>query len=235
MVTDAPGAPLVGEKLVMAGVGNTVNVPALVTVMPVPLTKTEIVPVVAPTGTVTVSDVDVDPVTVARVPLKRTVLLAGVVLKLVPVMVTVAPTAPLVGEKLVMVGAGTTSKLAALVTVTPLDVTEMRPSAAPAGTVTTMVVALEEVTVALTPLKNCTTGEAPKLVPLMVMVAPTAPVAGVKPVIVGVGRTVKLEALATVTPLEVTEMGPVAAPAGTVTTMVVALAEVTVALIPLKN
>jgi hypothetical protein len=134
-----------------------------------------------------------------------------------------------------MVGAGTTSKLEALVTVTPLDVTEMGPSAAPAGTVTTMVVALEEVTVALTPLKNSTTGDAPKLVTLMVIVAPTAPVAGVKPVIAGVGSTVKLEALDTVTPLEVTEIGPVAAPAGTVTTMVVALEEVTVALMPLKN
>lgn len=69
----------------------------------------------------------------------------------------------------------------------------------------------------------------------MVTVAPTAPLVGAKPVIVGVGRTVKLEALVTVTPLEVTEMGPVAALAGTVTTMVVALEEVTVALIPLKN
>ena len=44
------------------------------------------------------------PLTVAVVPLNFTVLLAAVVLKFVPVIVTVAPTKPLVGLKLAMVG-----------------------------------------------------------------------------------------------------------------------------------
>jgi hypothetical protein len=59
---------------------------------------------VVPVGTVVVIDVAVDVVTVAAVLLNFTVLLAGVVLKFVPVMVTVSPTAPDEGVKLVIVG-----------------------------------------------------------------------------------------------------------------------------------
>ena len=59
---------------------------------------------VAPIGTVTVNDVADAAETVAFVAPKYTVLLAAVVLKFVPVMVTGVPTAPLVGVKDVMVG-----------------------------------------------------------------------------------------------------------------------------------
>jgi hypothetical protein len=69
-----------------------------------PPTATVITPVVAPVGTVVVIEVAVDAVTIAVVPLNCTVLLAAVVLKFVPVMVTVAPTAPVAGAKLVIVG-----------------------------------------------------------------------------------------------------------------------------------
>jgi hypothetical protein len=48
----------------------------------------------------------VEAVTVAAVPLNFTVLFIGVVSKFVPLIVTVAPTAALVGEKLVIDGAG---------------------------------------------------------------------------------------------------------------------------------
>jgi hypothetical protein len=150
MVTVAPTAPLVGVKLVMAGVARTVKLEALVAVTPEVVT--EIGPVVAPGGTITVNVVEVAPETVAAVPLNSTRLLDGVVLKLVPVIVTVAPIAALVGEKLVMVGGASTSKLETLVTVTPLEVTLIGPSEAEAGTVATMVVALDEVTEAFTPL-----------------------------------------------------------------------------------
>ena len=75
-------------------VSGTVKFVALVAVRAV--TVTEIVPVVAPTGTVTVMLVAVEAVTIAAVPLKLTVLFAGVVLKFVPVMVMVVPTGPLV-------------------------------------------------------------------------------------------------------------------------------------------
>ncbi len=56
-------------------------------------------------------------------------------LRLVPVITTLAPTGPLVGEKLVIVGAATTVKLLALVAVPPGVVTAIVPLVAPAGTV----------------------------------------------------------------------------------------------------
>ena len=59
---------------------------------------------VAPAGTVTVSCVAVAAVTVALVPPKKTMLLAGVGLKFVPVMVTVVPMGPEVGVKKLIVG-----------------------------------------------------------------------------------------------------------------------------------
>ena len=82
---------------------RTVKLDALVPTCP--LTVIDIVPVVAPDGTVAVILVAVGvPVTVATVPLNLTVLLAAVVLKFVPVMVTVVPDAPDVGVNEVMVG-----------------------------------------------------------------------------------------------------------------------------------
>ena len=70
---------------------------------------------------------------VAAVPLKRTLLAP---LKFVPVMVTVAPTRPLVGVNEEIVGAGgVTVKSPALVAVPPGVVTVIFPVVAPAGTV----------------------------------------------------------------------------------------------------
>ena len=59
---------------------------------------------VAPNGTVTVKLVAVATDTVAWVAPKKTILLEGVELKLMPVMVTDVPISPLVGAKLLMVG-----------------------------------------------------------------------------------------------------------------------------------
>jgi len=53
------------------------------------------------------------------VPLNLTVLLPWVDPKFAPVIVTAAPTAPVVGERLVILGAGTTVKLEPLLS-TPL-------------------------------------------------------------------------------------------------------------------
>ena len=69
---------------------------------------------------------------VAPIPLKVT---AVAPVKLVPVMVTLTPTSPLVGLKLVIVGGGTTVKLLALVAVPADVVTASGPVVAPAGTV----------------------------------------------------------------------------------------------------
>jgi hypothetical protein len=106
MVTVVPSEPLAGVKLVMAGalVDVVVTVKSLVDVAATLFTVTTILPVVAPVGTVTVSCVAVAAVTVAAIPLKVTVLAEAVVLKFVPVIITVVPTTPLVGVKLVMVG-----------------------------------------------------------------------------------------------------------------------------------
>jgi hypothetical protein len=63
-------------------------------------------------------------------------------LKLVPEIITEAPTAPLPGLKPVMVGEGRTVKLVALVIVTPPVVTSIVPDVAPTGTVVVIVVAV---------------------------------------------------------------------------------------------
>jgi hypothetical protein len=81
-------------------------------------------------------------------------------------MVTDAPAWPLVGLNPVIVGGdATTVKLLLVDTVTPELYTEIGPVAAPDGTVTTIDIELDEVTVAptpeLPPLNN-TFGEVPK-------------------------------------------------------------------------
>ena len=72
------------------------------------------------------------------------------------------------------------------------------PVVAPEGTVTAMLVALQLVAVAVTPLKVTVLEPcaAPKFAPLMVTAVPTAPVLGVRLVILGAGTiAVKLTPL----------------------------------------
>lgn len=66
-------------------------------------------------------------------------------------MVMDAPTAPDVGVRLVMLGAASTVKLIPLV-LTPLAFTTTFPVVAPEGTVATILLALQLVTVAVVPL-----------------------------------------------------------------------------------
>ena len=97
-------------------------------------------PDVAPDGTITVSWVEVADVTVAFTPLNETTFSKGFVLKFVPVIVTVLPTPPLVGEKAEIVGGSdvwvTTVNDADDVTVIAPTVTVIAPVLAPEGTVT---------------------------------------------------------------------------------------------------
>ena len=103
IVTAAPTAPDVGDRLVISGADTTVKVFLL---LAVPVTVTTTLPVVAPVGTLTTIDVALQLViVVAAVPLNVTVLVLWVEPNPVPVIVTDAPTAPLVGERLVMLGA----------------------------------------------------------------------------------------------------------------------------------
>src|SRR5260221_200028 len=102
IVTGAPTAPDAGDKLVMLGAATTVNEGPL---LDTPLTVTTTLPVVALVGTV--ATIDVAPqlaIVVAVVVLNFTVLVPWVVPKFVPVIVTDAPTAPVVGDRLVMFG-----------------------------------------------------------------------------------------------------------------------------------
>jgi len=231
IVTAVPTGPLAGEKLAIAGALTTVKLPALVAVPPEVVTLSG--PLVAPAGTVAWIAVAEVTVKVALVPLNAT---AVAPVKLVPLMVTLVPTGPLVGEKFAIVGALTTVKLLALVAVPPDAVTLNGPLVAPAGTVAWMAVSEVTAKLALTPL-NATAVAPVKLEPVIVTLVPTGPLVGEKPAIVGaLGAlaTVKELALVAVPPGVVTVRDPVVAPVGTVVWMVVSEATVKVALVPLN-
>jgi hypothetical protein len=175
-------------------------------------------------------------VAVAVVPLNFTVLVPCVAPKFVPVIVTAAPTKPVVGFKLVMLGPDAVTVKVMPLLATPPTVTTTFPVVAPAGTCVVMLVALQLVAVAVVPLNftvlvPCV---APKFAPVMVTDAPANPEAGFKLVILGPGTlTVKFTPLLA-TPPTVTTTFPVVAPAGTSTTMLVAVQLVAVTAIPLN-
>src|SRR6266480_1578688 len=222
IVTLAPTGPLLGVKLEIVGGLMTVKLAALLAVPSEVVTL--IGPLVAPAGTVAVIAVAEPTVKLALVPLNST---AVAPLKLVPLIVTLVPTGPLPGVKLVIVGGLMTVKLAALLAVPSEVVTLIGPLETPAGTVAVIAVAEPTVKLALVPLNS--TAVAPlKLVPLIVTLVPTGPLPGVKLVIVGGLITVKLPALLAVPSEVVTLIGPLETPAGTVA--VIAVAELTVKL-----
>jgi hypothetical protein len=176
-VTDVATGPLVGDRVVMLGGTVTVKVTPLLARPP---TVTTTLPVVAPDGTGTTMLVFDQLVGVAVVPLKVIVLVPFVEPKFVPVTVTDVPTGPLVGKRLVSVGAGrVTVKVSALLA-TPPTVTTTLPVVAPIGAGTVILVADQLVGVAVVPL-NFTVlvlWVAPKFVPVMVTGAPTTPLDG---------------------------------------------------------
>ncbi len=153
--------------------------------------------------------------------------------KFVPLMVTLVPTEPLVGVKLVTVGGLMSVKLPVLLAVPAEVVTLIGPLVAPVGTVAVIVVAEPTVKLALAPLNS--TALAPvKFVPLIETLVPAGPLVGVKLEMVGGLMTVKLSVLLAVPAEVVTLIGPLVTPDGTVA--VIALAEFTVklALVPLN-
>ena len=102
MVTFPPTIPVNGVKLVIVGTPIRVKLAALV---PVPLrVVTPTLPVVAPTGTVTVIRVGDSRVKVVAVVVLN--FTAVTLMKLVPVMVTLLPTIPETGDRAVTVGSG---------------------------------------------------------------------------------------------------------------------------------
>ena len=100
-------------------------------------------PLVAPDGTVAESEVAFVTVKLpAAIPLNLT---AVTPVNPAPVMVTFVPTPPLVGVKLVTVGAATTVKVPLLVAVPPAVVTLSFPVVTPAGATAVIDVALTTV------------------------------------------------------------------------------------------
>lgn len=180
---------------VMVSPTGVVTVKSETLVAVLPATVTVIFPVDASDGIVVVMLVEVLAVTVAAVPLKFTVLADGVLLKFVPVMVTVVPTGPEVGVNEVIVGTGAapTIKFVADCTVTQFTVTEILPVTDEAGTVVLMVVVVLPLTVAARLLKKVTAllaGVVLKFVPVITTGVPMGPVVGVNEVIVGGRETV---------------------------------------------
>ena len=160
-----------------------------------PPAVTTTLPVVAAGGTGTAMLVSLQLVGVADVPLNLTVLVPCDAPKLAPEIVTAIPTGPEAGDKPVIVGAEETMKLIPLL-FNPFTVTTTFPVVAPAGTGTTMLVALQLVGVAAVPL-NVTVllpCDAPKFVPVMVIAVPIAPTVWLRLVIMGpeVGRIGKV-------------------------------------------
>jgi hypothetical protein len=183
IVTDMPAAPTIGERLVILRVGVTVNPTGLLAPPP---TVTITLPVVAPGGTCTVIVVALQLVGLAVVPANVTVLAPCVGPKLVPVIVTGVPTAPEFGFRFVMLGIGSTVKLAPLLA-TPPTVTITFPFVAAAGTGTTMLASFQLVGVAAAPLNATVLVPCVdwKPAPWIVMVDPIVPAVGDKNWIVG--------------------------------------------------
>jgi hypothetical protein len=224
-------APVVGFSVEIPGV--TAKVTPLLASEP---TVTTTLPVVVPAGTMAVMLPALqDEMVVAKVPLNRALLVPWLAPKFVPVIVTLVPIGPDVGdnEEIVGVAPGVTVNETPLLA-TPLTVTTTLPLVAPAGTGTTMLVALHDVGVPVMLLLNLTVlvpWVAPKALPAIVTLAPMAPDVGDSDEIDGF--TVNDDALLA-TPPTVTTTLPVVAPAGTGTTMVVAFHELGVAVTPLK-
>ncbi len=145
IVTTVPTAALTGEKLEIVAIGTVKLLPEQPSI-PSP-TLTQMGPVAAPAGAGTVSCVAVAEVARACPPLKLTSLSIAVGLKFVPVIVTMVPTGPLVGVKLVMVGRGTVKLLLEQPDWPPVS-TQIGPVEAPDGTDATICVPVLEVTVA---------------------------------------------------------------------------------------
>jgi hypothetical protein len=225
-----------GAVIVSTGGVVSVKTVKLAPLLATPPTVTITLPVVAPAGTAAAILVALQLAGVAATPLNFTVLAPCVAPKFAPLIVTDTPTNPDVGLKLDMLGAGTVTVKVTPLLATPPTVATTFPVVAPAGTGATMLVALQLVGVAATPLNftvlvPCV---APKFAPLIVTDTPTNPDVGLKLDMLGAGTaTVKVTPLLA-TPPTVTTTFPVVAPAGTTAPMLVALQLVAVAAIPLN-
>jgi hypothetical protein len=185
IVTDVPTGPLFGEKDVIVGAPPPVTL-KFVELESVPAgVVTEILPLLAPAGTVAVIFVSELIVNAADVPANFTDVAA---VNPEPLIVTDVPTGPLVGENEEIVGPDVpvlvTVNLSVLVA-SPSGVTTLiRPVVAPAGTVAVILVSESTVNAAGVPA-NFTFVAPVKPEPLIVTDVPTGPLVGENDEIVG--------------------------------------------------
>ena len=193
---------------------------------------TEILPVVAPAGTVAVIFVAELTVNVADVPPNLTDVAP---VKFVPLIVTDVPTDPLFGENEVIVGAAPpfTVNFVPLVSVPEGVVTDIFPVVAPGGTVAVIFVSELTVNVVVVPL-NFTAVAPENPAPLIVTEVPTGPLFGENEVIVGPAPLVTVNcAVLVAKPSGVTTLiRPVVAPAGTTAVIFTSEPTVNVAGVP---
>src|SRR5450631_949605 len=179
---------------------------------------TWIAPVVAPVGTVVLILMSEVTVKVGWVVRLNFTTVAPV--KLVPLITTGVATAPLVGLKLLIVGSGdeVTVKFVDEFAVPPGVVTWIAPVVAPVGTAVLILMSEFTVKVGWVVRLNFTTVAPVKLVPLITTGVATAPLSGLKLLMVGSGDevTVKFVDEFAVPPGVVTWIAPVVAPVGTV-------------------
>lgn len=220
-VGDCGVAKFVCTNAIAAGVVTVNAWPLLAT----PPTVTATLPVVAPVGTETTTLVADQLDGVAVVPLNLTVLVPCVDPKFDPAIVTTVPTGPLIGVRLLMVGAVLVTVNAFALLATPPTVTTTFPVVAPVGTGTTTLVADQLDGVAVVPLKVTVLEPFvdPKFAPAIVTAVPTAPLPGVRLVMLGAALAVTVNVWALLAaPPTVTTTFPVVAPEGTGTTIVLA-------------
>src|SRR5208282_3859299 len=134
-----------------------------------------------------------------------------------PSIVTGVLVVPIVGLKSVTMGPMPVKNSLVLVTEPSAVVTLISPLVAPEGTVAFNCEVETIEATAVAPLNLTVTG-VKKFPPLMTTAAPMAAAAGENPVMVGALEVIKLLVLTLVPALVMTVIGPLAAPAGTVTT-----------------
>lgn len=227
MMTRLPTTPLPGVKPVITGAAGVKLV--LLRTVP-PGVVIEMGPAVTPKGTCAEICVEERTRNEVEASLNETSL---AFVKFVPVIITVEPLAPVVGVKLVSVGAATgrTLKFVAEVAKPPLVTTVMGPVVALNGTVARICEAESTEKLPDTPLKS-TWETFENFVPTIVTVEPANPLPGPKLLIVGAKTgavlTVKFPVLVAMPEVLTTAMGPVVAPLGTLT--VIWVGELTVKL-----
>jgi len=201
----------VGDTLSMTGV--TVNATALLATPTVTTALAALLPgnEIVPVGTWATMVLALQLVGDAATPLNVNLLVPCVSPKLDPLTVTDVPNTPELGEMVSIVGTPNTVKGTALLGPSP-TATTTGPLMAVGGTGTTMLLALQLLGVAVTPLKVTvlSASAVPKFVPAIVTDVPAVADAGVMPAILGEGSTVKSIPL-----LEPANTGPLVAPAGT--------------------